>query len=568
MILPRSAIPAAVFVLGGLAAASPARALGLGAAPSSIPFGQPLDLSVPLRLGGAPLPPPACLQAQVSVGEHRLPPGSVHLQIEGRDPPRVRIRSDAAVQEPTVTLRLTVGCQGAVSRQFVVFADPAVPPGAVANDAPRALAPAERLARREVPVRAPALPVAGVAPSAQAAPQRVLAPTTQSAQSAPSVPSAQSAQNAQSAGAATAVAPLPSSAEQTATAAAWAAAASAARQLAQMKGDLAQARQEAAAQHASLLQLRTRLAQAEDHGRVQTALAAFVFALGLVALWLGWRVRALQHERQSGWSGTPMPRGDEALDFGDAPQPAEASAAAAAPVRTPPPLLRVAELPLSAPAEDPARSTAQRIDALIDLEQQTEFFVLLGDDDAAVELLRAHLRAHDDAGPLPYLKLLQIHRRRGAREAYERVGRRFTQRFAAPAPGWDAADDARELCDDAAIAAELQARWPQPAETLAWLEQWLLGVYGGALPSLPACRDALTLYAVAKDLLHQPRQVGAGVDLLLPLASDDEAAAMLRPSIFDTLQPRSTESARIDVDLSSPAALTDSRGARRPRRSA
>ncbi len=539
--LPRSAIPAAVLVFGALAGVAPARALGFGAAPSSIPFGQPLDLSVPLRLGDAPPPPPACLQAQVSIGEHRLPPGSVQVQLEDRDPPRVRIRSEVAVQEPTVTLRLTAGCQGPVSRQFVVLADPAraAPPAvaaaavaaprrSVAAEARRAPAPSERSLLGDAPARAPVLPLTRATAAAAATPPPMRVQTAPPAE-------------------------LPA-AERAAAAAAWAAVATAERQLAQMKGELAQARDDAAAQGASLAQMRTRLTQAEHQRRVQAALAAFVLALGLVALWLGGRVRALQRARR----GTPHDA--EAIDAGDAPAAVSAAVAPVAPSApfAPPP-------PLAVPPEQRAPSAAQPVDALIDLEQQVEFFVLLGDDGAAVELLQAHLRTHAAAGPLPYLRLLQMHRRREERDEHTRVGRRFAQRFATPAPVWDAADEVHALQDDAAIVAGLQARWADPAEAMDWLERLLADADGGALLRLDACCDALTLYTVARELQRRPCEAAADVDLLLPLAVDDAVAAALRPSIFDTLQPRHSEPSALDVDLDAPAALTGSCGAERPR---
>ena len=60
-------------------------------------------------------------------------------------------------------------------------------------------------------------------------------------------------------------------------------------------------RDDAAAHRASMELMRQRLAQSEDQGRMQSMLAAVVAALLLLVLWLGWRVRALQRERQAAW---------------------------------------------------------------------------------------------------------------------------------------------------------------------------------------------------------------------------------------------------------------------------
>ena len=77
------------------------------------------------------------------------------------------------------------------------------------------------------------------------------------------------------------------------------------------------------------------------------------------------------------------------------------------------------------------------VEELIDLEQQADFFVVLGQDEAAIDLLMGHVRSSGGVSPLPYLKLLEIYRRRGEHDSYERVRERFNRRFSAYAPDWD-----------------------------------------------------------------------------------------------------------------------------------
>ena len=47
-------LSSALLLLAGFATVSPVRALGFGRVPESIPFAQPLDLSVPVQLGDTP----------------------------------------------------------------------------------------------------------------------------------------------------------------------------------------------------------------------------------------------------------------------------------------------------------------------------------------------------------------------------------------------------------------------------------------------------------------------------------------------------------------------------------
>jgi hypothetical protein len=92
------------------------------------------------------------------------------------------------------------------------------------------------------------------------------------------------------------------------------------------------------------------------------------------------------------------------------------------------------------------------VDELIDLEQQAEFFLVLGEEDAAIDLLMVHLRSTGGISPLPYLKLLEIYRRRQDRESYERMRKRFDRRFNAVAPEWDTdLERGRELQDYPAV---------------------------------------------------------------------------------------------------------------------
>ena len=61
------------------------------------------------------------------------------------------------------------------------------------------------------------------------------------------------------------------------------------------------------------------------------------------------------------------------------------------------------------------RSAAPRelsVEELLDLEQQADFFIALGQEDAAVDLLMSHLRSAGGQSPLPYTKLLEIYRAR------------------------------------------------------------------------------------------------------------------------------------------------------------
>jgi hypothetical protein len=226
-------------------------------------------------------------------------------------------------------------------------------------------------------------------------------------------------------------------------------------------------------------------------------------------------------------------------------------------------------MPRKAPAADPEPELQGPVDELIDLEQEAEFFTLLGDDAAAIDLLERNIRRRGITSPLPYLKQLDLHRQLGAREAFDRAARRFGSHFAADAPRWEAAGDhGLGLQDHASAVAELQSLWPDPARALECIEAMLFPGPRGTLFGLSAYADLLTLHQVARELRRMPASDPAGVDLHLPLAEDDALAVMLSPSIFDTLAtgaataPMPTARSRagagaagVDLDLSEPAML-------------
>jgi hypothetical protein len=198
------------------------------------------------------------------------------------------------------------------------------------------------------------------------------------------------------------------------------------------------------------------------------------------------------------------------------------------------------------------------IEELLDLEQQAEFFVVLGQDEAAVDLLVEHLRSTGGGSPLPYLKLLEIHHRRGDNEAYERMRQRFNHRFNAYAPEWSVGlTSGRSLEDYEGVVPRLQQVWARPLDAMAELEALLFSKSRGELFDLPAYREVLFLYALARDLLDRSSMDTGSVDLLLPMnggIGDGSAGAapflgLEHRAFRDTLPPEDTRpTAPLDFD--------------------
>ena len=197
------------------------------------------------------------------------------------------------------------------------------------------------------------------------------------------------------------------------------------------------------------------------------------------------------------------------------------------------------------------------VEELIDLEQQAEFFVVLGQDDAAIDLLMGHVRNTGGISPLPYLKLLEIYKRRGERSAYERIRERFNRRFNAYAPDWDAdLMQGKSLEDYPGTMVKLEGLWAIPQRVMEVLDAMLFRRdESEEAYDLPAYRELLFLYSVARDFTTRSAQElsGEGVDLLLPL---EEPMPMLKLIPTHTspgpLQRGETGPAALDLDMTSP----------------
>ncbi len=343
-----------------------------------------------------------------------------------------------------------------------------------------------------------------------------------------------------------------------------------------LEDSLTKLRAESQATQASLAQLQLRLREAESQrysNPLVFALAALATALAAAVAALVWQRRADRRAAAQWWAppegASPGVAEADAEPEADAdtawarPEPASrpdrqrASADEPAVVETTASPMMLTQAQALAQAESDALPHAAEpvhemtVEELIDLEQQAEFFVVLGQDEAAIDLLMGHLRSSGGASPLPYLKLLEIYRRRDEREAYERIRERFNRRFNAYAPDWQSdPQQGRALLDYPNVTASLQALWATPAQTMQALETSLFRRdAGNSTFDLPAYRELLFLYAVARDLAER-EAAPASVDLLLPIggeASDAQPLTRLHPTPAAGVPQ--AHPAEVDVDI-------------------
>ncbi|MBA4108868.1 MAG: hypothetical protein C0487_04660 [Leptothrix sp. (in: Bacteria)] len=199
------------------------------------------------------------------------------------------------------------------------------------------------------------------------------------------------------------------------------------------------------------------------------------------------------------------------------------------------------------------------VEELIDLEQQAEFFIVLGQDDAALDLLESHVQSTTGASPLPFLKLLEIYQRLGKRQDYERIQAEFNKRFNGYAPAWESdLLQGHSLSEYPGIVERLQSLWAVPAKAMDVLERSLTRPDAEVETfDLPAYRELLFLYAVARDLSEREPETRETVDLNLPFVDPTVVTVSSEPETIEPLmatrpvkaQPQAQPVISLDLSL-------------------
>lgn len=548
--------PALVLLLG--LAPQGAWALGLGRPQVHSAIGKPLDVSVPFTLADGEQLTDGCLRAEVSAGDARVPAGLLQMRVEGEPgQQRIRLQSLARIDEPALRITLALGCPLRLTREFNAFIDPpsgaaAVPPAApspppTAVPQPRQLAEATSTPAPAPMVRHRARPK----PARTTGPRLVLERPEVLVSEAPRPVSAASA-------AALELTPeLEAQIAQLEQTVAQLRAELEARQLAE--AGAASAAQPPASASASALSLAAAplpavspAARAHAYRDPMTWLMTLGLSLlaGAAAFygsrWRDGRARrelaywrALHAAERAGVPVAPVvpqpgmapPVIGEAAALPDEgqhqatrpqPRPMNWPPAQIGSLQPPLPSSMQATQPLPAQvASAPVLSNELTVaDELLDLQQQVDFLQLLGQHEAAADLLAARLR-RGEVGAMPYLLLMELCQQRGEPEVFAELARQFEQRFNALPPQWSQSlARGRSLDASPSVIAHLQVVWPDAGSAMNMLKDLLARGGGPGVPhfDLPAYRDLLTLYSVARDLFEAGLR-GEDVDLMLPIDS-------------------------------------------------
>jgi len=584
-----------------LAVAIDSHALTLGRMRGAALLGQGLDVTVQVQTDPDESASSLCLEADVFHADTRQDPGRVQLTFDAPaagQPVTVRIVSASAIDEPVVTVYLRAGCAQKTTRRYVLLSDIAtellasvpsrsgqlalvVPPAAPAGTAPLVSPNVAVAQTRAGETSAPPSGAAGVAST------KPVAPARKRAASAPRKPAAaKSAAAVVSAPLAPAVSeklqagrsagqsrlkldPIEVLTERVATLESSTAnvpnelaarEAQESQRLKALEDNVKSLVALASKNEASLLDLRTRLQQAESErysNPLIYVLALLLLAsLASIAVLLARRGRAASGTAGNWWNASPAmekARPPEAMATTGRATVTSGFAPVSAPVPVsvqdsqPTPLEQSrAGGPRSRPAPitqvdvslvEMSESTFDRLmqsgathsavrkaketqgqpvagtvlpangrrlinsDELFDIRQQAEFFVSLGQTDQAVRILENRISESGESSPLAYLDLLKIFHSLGLKADFRQVREDFNLLFNARLPDFAGfGDEGRDLESYPAVMEQIEAVWGTP-QAPALLESLVFREQWNSEREVfdtAAFRDLLLLHAVAQ----------------------------------------------------------------------
>ncbi len=202
----------------------------------------------------------------------------------------------------------------------------------------------------------------------------------------------------------------------------------------------------------------------------------------------------------------------------------------------------------------PMRQDKQvHVDELMDAGHLAEYFIDMGDESRAIDLLEKSL---DDSGSdsfaLPYLLLFDLYRKHGRKKEFESLYIRFERRFNVAVPAWDAPADAqasnRDLMDYDRAMKLITMTWGEP-QIVSVLEHMLMDDPQQHRMGfdLAAYRDLLMLYTVARDLFPDTIPTSTPIEHI-------ELTTRLDP----------VEPAGLDLDFELPLEIPSATGAPEP----
>lgn len=480
-----------------------AHAMTLGELQGEALIGRSLDLIVPVQSAAGEALAEGCVRASISYGEAQQKAPRVSLQAT-----QLRLQLSEPVNEPVVKVQLRIFCGANQIRNYVLLAD--LPPGfsatVSANTPPPIASDPSALSNARMATAAAVLPQGTVAkkvkpglPNARK-PAAAIGKTKkvtkkQKTKTAvikrPHVRKPASAQAAKSVLKLDPMEILSDRMDNLELNMPFVPAEDAmlqSRQIATLQAEVKSMRELAIKNDSALLELRSQLQQAQSQQLFTTLLygviALLVIAVaGLVWLWRG--QKKLTTAAQSWWQHAS----DEDMTAFLQPE--------------------VLTKPATPAAPPPSTSNPTAVHLTInpglvqDVRQQAEFFVSLGQDHRAVQILSQHLASSGLPNPLVCLDLLDLYQRANQTAEFNQLRDVCHQHFNVQIPELAAYQrEGQDLASYPSLLTPLTRLWPGE-QALTFMDSCIF-LKTAARPQAPldlaAFRDLLSLHALAEEL--------------------------------------------------------------------
>lgn len=540
-----------------------AHALSLGELRGTALIGQPLDISVALQTGPGDDVNANCLSAEVFHADARQAPTVLSLIPGDAGALRVRVHSSALVDEPVVSIELRASCGNMATRRYTLLAD-IVPTSASLSsvaaplsqawvatppNAPSPVMPAGTSGITDARTRASATPVVpAVAARAKAAERKStpVAVVNKKAKKPTAAPGPSASVQAAARGKSKSVLKLDPTdvlsdridgLDSSQLFEASVDALNQARQVAETMQDIKTLRERVAKSDAELRSLKSQLQAAQD---AQIPLWWLVVLAALLLLCLGALAWLLLQQRRARAAGQPKwhdshlaPEGAGGPAVAQRREPTVApvvtrletpakSALSSAAAGGAKPKTESAASPSAEPSAKPVASKSERgpeptatlpsgveglhsfsVEPILDLRQQAEFFVSLGQTDRAVSILKKQIDTAAEPNPFIYLDLLALYHSLGLKSDFRDCRTVFNRCFNGVMPDFPAFHlEGNDLLAYPDVLDKLVADWPS-AKTLVLLNAFIFR--NERTPAswafdLAAFRDLLLLHALAEEL--------------------------------------------------------------------
>lgn len=537
---------ARIIAIALLCVAFGSEALTLGRVRGAALVGQPLDMAVQVQVDAGEDASSLCFEAEVFHADTRQDASRVRVLVEATAQPHtanVRILSSALVDEPVVTVYLRAGCGQKTSRRYVLLADL---PSEVAAPVAPLVVPASAPAKVDV---TRAVPVSVAQASTVQVPKQTVRRGVDNKRPAVKAGVASSkgarpgeeSKGGRSAGQSRLkLDPLDLLSDRIENLDAFMTFTPPEDALRNMQKTLALEADVKALlalsvkNEASVMDLKARLQKAESErfpGGLIYGLLGLVLAClaGVAFLWN--RQRRAQAAGGDWWSGSismpAVPETEPEPPLGPVTARKELIKASAVDVS----MIEMSESnfddimqsgaarsasrkqpPSASPAVAPQTRRTRSLNSTttLDIRQQAEFFVSLGQTEQAVRILKKQINESDEPNPFVYLDLLGILHSLSLKIDFQRVRESFTRLFSARVPEFAVfKDEGRDLESYADVLSRITALWPTP-KVLEMIEACIFqDPRDGDSQSfdLAAFRDLLLLHAVAQGTVPvRPRE--------------------------------------------------------------